>query len=209
MEQASDHVYLVDDDAEVLTALRRLMQSAGLPVTAFGSAQSFLEDYDPDAPACLVLDLSMPGINGLELQRQLQARRHAPAIVFLTGRGDIAASVQAMKHGAADFLTKPVDDDLLLATVRQALARQQHAFAAHAECEAFVSRVAALTQRQREVLDQILAGRLNKQIAADLGITEPTVKLHRGLIMARLGTRSVAQLARLAERASLGRETTD
>jgi FixJ family two-component response regulator len=207
MEAGSAKVYLVDDDAEVLAALRRLMQSAGLEVAAYDSAQAFLDGCERGIPACLVLDLSMPGINGLELQRQLQARPDAPAIVFLTGRGDIAASVQAMKHGAADFLTKPVDDDRLLAAVRQALARQQQSLAGRAEREAFAVRVASLTARQREVLDQVLAGRLNKQIAAELGITEPTVKLHRGLIMERLGTRSVAQLARLAERAGIGRET--
>ena len=196
-------VYLVDDDPDVLVATERLLSSEGLTVAAFQSARAFLEHYDAAVPGCLVLDLAMPEVTGPELQRTL-AERDAPLpIVFLTGRGDIRACAKAMKDGAVDFLAKPVDDSDLLSAVNQALAmaaalQTEHAARARAE-----SALAALTPRERQVLVQVVAGRLNKQIAADLGTGEKTVKYHRGNLMKKLGVRSVPQLVRLVQHAGI------
>ena len=194
-------VYIVDDDPEVLAATHRLLTSAGTSVAAFPSARHFLESYDYRGSGCLVLDLAMPGLSGLELQRALMEREAPLSIVFLTGRGDIRACAEAMKGGAIDFLGKPVDEGDLLTAVKQALAkaetmRQERSARASAE-----SALAELTARERQVLTQVVAGRLNKQIAADLGTVEKTIKFHRGNLMKKLGVRSVAQLVRLVQRA--------
>ena len=157
-----------------------------------------------DEPGCLVLDLAMPGLNGLDLQRVLEQRAVALPIIFLTGRGDIAASVQAMKHGAADFLTKPVNDVELIAAIHVALATDRQRRRGSAEREHVAKCLASLTERERQVLEQIVAGRLNKQIAADLGTVEKTIKFHRGNLMRKMGVRVVADLVRLAERAGIG-----
>ena len=196
-------IYLVDDDPDVLVATQRLLVSAGMTVAAFQSARTFLEHYDTATPGCLVLDLAMPEVTGPELQRTL-AQRDAPLpIVFLTGRGDIRACAQAMKDGAVDFLAKPVDGTDLLSAVKQALARAAALQTEHATRARAESALAALTPRERQVLVQVVAGRLNKQIAADLGTGEKTVKYHRGNLMKKLGVRSVPQLVRLVQRAGI------
>ena len=204
MENPSPTVYLVDDDPDVLNAIDRLLQSVGLRVVTFLSPQQFLENYDRNAPACLVLDLALPELSGLELQRALEEEASALPIIFLTGRGTIASSVQAMKHGAADFLTKPVDDTDLIAAIRDALARDQALRLRRSERERVAKCLASLTERERQVLEQIVAGRLNKQIAADLGTSEKTVKFHRGNLMRKMGVRVVADLVKTAERAGVG-----
>jgi FixJ family two-component response regulator len=204
MRRNAATVYVVDDDPDVRTAIGRLLEVDGLEVATFASAQQFLDGYDRDAPGCLVLDLALPGLNGLELQRVLEEQASVLPIVFLTGRGDIAASVQAMKHGAADFLTKPVDDTRLIAAVRDALARDRALRPAQQERERIAKCLALLTERERQVLEAIVAGRLNKQIAAELGTSEKTVKFHRGNLMRKMGVRVVADLVKLAGRAGIG-----
>jgi len=204
MQDQPPTVYLVDDDPDVLKAIDRLLQSVGLRVVTFLSPQQFLEDYDRNAPACLVLDLELPGLSGLELQRTLEQEASALPIIFLTGRGSIASSVQAMKHGAADFLTKPVDDTDLIAAIRDALARGQAQRISRSERERVAKSLSSLTDRERQVLEQIVAGRLNKQIAGALGTSEKTIKFHRGNLMRKMGVRVVADLVKLAERAGVG-----
>lgn len=204
MDAQAPTVYVVDDDPDLLRALERLLQSAGFGVATFGSAQAFLERHDPRAPGCLVLDLAMPGLGGLELQRTLEQQGSPLPIIFLTGRGDIAQSVAAMKHGAADFLTKPVDDTALLAAVHEALVGNLQRRSASAERERVSRCLATLTGRERQVLELVVAGKLNKQVAAQLGTSEKTVKFHRGNLMRKLGVRVVADLVKLAERAGIG-----
>ena len=201
MREPGPTVYVVDDDPDVLRAIERLLDSIGLQVATFSSPHEFLESFDRSAPGCLVLDLSLPGLNGLDVQRTLAQQASVLPIVFLTGRGDIAASVQAMKLGAADFLTKPIDDTALIAAVRHALARDQVVRPAQLERERIAKCLATLTERERQVLALIVAGRLNKQIAAELGTTEKTIKFHRGNLMRKMGVRVVADLVKLAERA--------
>jgi FixJ family two-component response regulator len=197
-------VYVVDDDSDVLKSIERLLESVGHKVVAFSSPQKFLERHDRNAAGCLVLDLQMPGLSGLELQGLLEQQASHLPIIFLTGRGDIAASVRAMKHGACDFLTKPVDDALLIATIRDALAKDQALRPPRIEREGIAKRLATLTQRERQVLEHIVAGRLNKQIAAELGTVEKTIKFHRANLMHKMGVRVVADLVKLAERAGIG-----
>ena len=204
MQELAPTVYLVDDDPDLLEAIERLLESAGLSVATFASAQLFLNRYDRKAPGCLVLDLAMPGINGLELQRALEQQASPLPIIFLTGRGDIATSVQAMKHGATDFLTKPVDDTTLIAAIQEALACDRTRRRKSVERERVAKCLESLTGRERQVLEQIVAGRLNKQIAAELGATEKTIKFHRGNLMRKMGVRVVAELVKLAERAGIG-----
>jgi FixJ family two-component response regulator len=204
MAHVAPTVYLVDDDIDLLSAMQRLLESAGMQVAAFASAQEFLQARDRLAPGCLVLDLAMPGLNGLQLQRELELRASTLPIIFLTGRGDIAASVQAMKHGATDFLTKPVDDFVLLGAIREALATDQSRRRAQIERDRIAESIAMLTERERQVLEQVVAGRLNKQIAGDLGTVEKTIKFHRGNLMRKMGVRSVAELVKLAHRVGIG-----
>jgi FixJ family two-component response regulator len=196
-------VYLVDDDPDVLKATQRLLESAGLNVAAFGSPGAFLRASDPDAPGCVVLDLAMPELTGLELQHAMVGRGLLWPIVFLTGRGSVQACAQAMKGGAVDFLTKPVDDAALLTAVTEALAKDRALRQARAARARIETSLAALTSRERQVLARIVAGRLNKQIAGELGTGEKTVKFHRANLMRKLGARSVADLVRLAERAGV------
>ena len=203
MEAPPATVFVVDDDASFRTALIRLLRSAGHSVQAFDSAERFLVEHDVEAAGCLVLDLAMPGLDGLSLQDLLADRGSTRPIVFLTGRGDVPTSVRAMKHGAEDFLTKPVDESTLLEAVRAALekdALQRRQGAVEAE---FRRRWATLTPRELEVARHVIAGRLNKQISHDLGTVERTVKLHRSHLMAKLDLDSVAELARLAERTGI------
>ena len=197
-------IYVVDDDPDVLKAIERLLESAGYHVATFPSPQQFLERHNRNAAGCLVLDLELPGLSGLELQGILEQQASYLPIIFLTGRGDIAASVKAMKQGASDFLTKPVDDALLISTIREALARDQTLRPARIERESIEKRLATLTERERQVLEHIVAGRLNKQIAADLGTVEKTIKYHRANLMRKMGVRVVADLVKLAGRAGVG-----
>lgn len=192
-------VFLVDDEPELRLALTRLLRAEGLEVEAYGSAQAFLERVDDHCVGCLVLDLAMPGSNGLELQQQLTARGAKLGIVFLTGHGDIPTSVRAIKAGAVDFLTKPVRRADLLHAVQAALhhARDQHESAVAAA--GLRSRLAQLTPREREVFAHVIAGKLNKVIAAGLGTTEQTIKVHRARVMEKLGVDSVAELVRVAQ----------
>lgn len=206
---SSATVFVVDDDATVLTSLSRLLRSANFTVAAFSSPQKFLECYDPETPGCLVLDVAMPEVNGLELQQTLVARGHELAIVFLTGHGDIPMGVKAIKHGAVDFLTKPVNDEDLLEAVRAAIEKDRNQRQSRAEVELIQQRLATLTPREREVLEHVIMGRLNKQIAADLGTAEKTVKVHRARVMAKMKALSVAELVRCCERAGVGGRGSD
>jgi FixJ family two-component response regulator len=197
-------VFVVDDDPAVLKSLSRLLRSAGLAVATFSSPREFLDRHDPNTPGCLVLDVAMPGLNGLELQQALIARDHELAIIFLTGHGDIPMSVNAMKRGAVDFLTKPVDDDHLLKAIRVAIEKDRLQRQAHAEVAEIQQRLATLTPREREVLHHVISGHLNKQTAADLGTVEKTIKVHRARVMEKMKVHSVAELVHLAQRAGLG-----
>jgi len=209
MTEPKATVYVVDDEPDMLKALERLLGVAGFSVQTFASPEQFLAQHDDTVPGCIVLDLALPVLNGLELQQALLAQGSALPIVFLTGRGDIAASVRAMKLGAADFLTKPVEADELIAAVAGALERNREQRAARAEQHLAASRLAALTAREREVFELIAQGRLNKQIAAECGTVERTIKFHRANLMRKLGVRTVADLVRVAERAGTGKPDSD
>ena len=200
MSDASFTVFLVDDDPGVLKALKRLLHAEGFEVRGFTSPENFLAEDDPSAAGCAVLDVAMPGLDGLKLQQTLTERGGARPIIFLTGNGDIPTSVRAMKAGAVDFLTKPVERQALLAAVDRAAKQDADARRQREELDAINSRLETLTRREREVLVQVAAGRLNKQIAADLGTVEKTIKVHRGRMMSKLGLRNVADLVRLTER---------
>jgi FixJ family two-component response regulator len=193
-------VFIVDDDAALCRALVRILREHGWQTATYASAEDFLAQRDAQAPGCLVLDVSLPGLDGLALQRP-QAQQGPPLpIVFLTGHGDIPMTVQAVKAGAVDFLTKPVAATSLLAAVRAGVERDALSRQAMAETESLRSRFASLTGREREVLAALANGRLNKQIAADLGIVEQTVKFHRTRIMERMQARTVAELMHMAAR---------
>ena len=194
-------VFIVDDDTAVLNAFSRLLRVSGYAVQTFNSAQSLLEEHIADLPGCLVLDVAMPGLTGLELQQALLATHGDRPTIFISGASDIPISVQAMKLGAVDFLTKPVDDEVLLSAIRAAIAKDQRTRIARAELKLFLDRFATLTQREREVLRKVVAGRLNKQIAADLGIVEKTIKVHRHRVMEKMKVTSLAELVRITERA--------
>jgi FixJ family two-component response regulator len=201
MYDAVPCVRVVDDDASVLKSLDRLLRSAGFAVRTFPSPQVFLQQNDGDAPGCVVLDLSMPGLDGLQLQAALAQSGDACPVIFITGHGDVAASVRAMKAGAVDFLTKPFDQAELVAAVRAAIEMDRVARAERAERAGAVARIAALTPREREVMAQVVAGHLNKQIAAELGISEKTVKVHRARVMAKMEAGSVAELVTMVSSA--------
>jgi len=196
-------VFVVDDDAAVRKAVSRLLRSAGIAVAVFASPTEFLAQYDPDTPGCLVLDIAMPGFNGLQLQTALGEKGSVLPIIFLTGHGDVSKSVQAMKHGAFDFLTKPVKDKDLLTAVRAAIETDAFVRREKAKMSEILARLDKLTPRERELLEHVVAGKLNKQIAADLGITEATVKMHRARVIAKMKVQSVAELARLTERCGI------
>jgi FixJ family two-component response regulator len=195
--------FLVDDDAGVLKALSRLLRAAGYETRTYSSPSEFLAEHDPSIPGCAVLDLTMPGLDGLELQEKLAEQASERPIIFLTGKADVPRSVQAMKAGAVDFLLKPVEREVLLAAVARANEQDAKLRRERADRQAVERKLASLTPREREVLEQVAAGKLNKQIAAALGTVEKTVKVHRGRMMEKLGVRSVAELVRLTERARL------
>jgi FixJ family two-component response regulator len=200
-------VYLVDDDPGVLKALSRLLRIRGYEVKPYCSPQLFLEEHDVTVPGCAILDVSMPGLDGLQLQRALTAAggSHRP-VVFVTGKGDIPTSVRAMKAGAIDFLTKPVKDEDLFKAVSSAEALDAESRRLHSELESMQAKVRTLTPREREVLMHVVAGRLNKQIAGDLGTVEKTIKVHRSRMMEKLGIRMVADLVRMAEKLNLSKQ---
>jgi len=196
-------VFLVDDDAGVLKALSWLLRARGYDTQSFTSPQEFLAGHDATKPGCAVLDVSMPGLDGLELQQALAAGGCARPVIFLTGRGDIPTSVRAMRAGAIDFLTKPVTDDDLLAAIARAEKEDAETRQADTELQSIAARIALLTPREREVMTHVIAGELNKQIAADLGSAEKTVKVHRSRVMEKMGVRSVAALVRLTAKAGI------
>jgi FixJ family two-component response regulator len=196
-------IFLVDDDEGVLKALSRLLVTKGFEVQAFSSASEFLVQHDSAAPGCAIFDVSLPDLDGIKLQEALRARGSERPVIFITGVGDIPTSVRAMKAGAVDFLTKPVKSQQLLAAVARAAEWEARAIASRNELTALNDRLSTLTPREREVLTHVIAGRLNKQIAADLGTSEKTIKLHRGRMMHKLGLRSVADLVRISERAGI------
>ena len=193
-------VYLLDDDPAIVKALTRLLRSRQFAVQGFTSVQEFFAAYQPQTVACLVLDLAMPELNGLELQQRLTHQGILLPIIFLTGQGDITMSVRAIKAGASDFLTKPVEATALVGAVRAALQKAAIQYQTIAETAAVAARWATLSPRERELMDHVVAGELNKQIAAELGIVEQTVKAHRGRMMAKMKVDSVADLVRAAER---------
>lgn len=193
-------IHVVDDDDSLRTALLRLLDAAGFEARGYASTGDFLLQPPPDRPGCVLLDVRMPGPSGLDLQAALRRQASALPVIFLTGYADVAASVQAMKAGAVDFLTKPVEREALFEALQRALARDAAQRAARAEAERLRAAFAALTPRERAVFDRIVAGQLNKQIADQLGIAERTVKMQRAQLMAKLGASSAAELGRLAER---------
>jgi FixJ family two-component response regulator len=203
MTEGDAIVYVVDDDASLRASLQDLLESVGLRVAACASAQEFLRRPRPEVPSCLVLDVRLPGLSGLELQRWLATGNLALPIIFITGHGDIPMSVQAMKAGAVDFLPKPFRDQDLLDAVHQALARDRHARAQQAEIAALRRRFDTLTPRQRDVMARMVAGLLTKQIAGELGTSEATVKTHRKQVMAKMRAESLADLIRIADQLSL------
>jgi FixJ family two-component response regulator len=203
MREAGFTTFLVDDDPAVLKAITRLLNAAGYRTRSFSSPQEFLSAHDPSIPGCAIIDLVMSELDGLHLQQALLETGSERPIIFLSGKGDVSTSVRAMKAGAVDFLTKPVKREALFSAVVRAakvdaLSRQKRD-----ESKSIGDRLVTLTHREREVLEYVIAGRLNKQIAASLGTVEKTVKVHRGRMMAKLGVKSVADLVRLADKAGI------
>jgi len=196
-------VFIVDDDESVLRGLSRLLGACGYDVRAFSSSEAFLAESDPAIPGCAILDVLMPGLDGLRLQAALNDSGIERPVIFITGYGDIPMTVQAMKAGAVDFLTKPIDDDVLLAAIAVAAEREGRTQQKRIELGHTRANLARLTARETEVLGHVIAGRLNKQIAGDLGTVEKTIKVHRGRIMQKLGVRTIVDLVRLTERAGI------
>ena len=198
-------VYLVDDDAGVRKALSRLLRAKGYEVQSYVSAQEFLERHDPAAPGCAVLDVAMPDLDGLALQQALTTGGSRRPVIFITGKGDVPTSVRAMKAGALDFLTKPVREKDLLDAIQRAEARDAELQLLRSELDSIQAKISTLTPREREVFTHVVAGRLNKQIAGELGTVEKTIKVHRSRMMEKLGLRTVADLVRMAEKAQVSR----
>jgi FixJ family two-component response regulator len=198
-------VFVVDDDASVRESLELLIRSAGLRLETFASAQEFLARPPIAVPSCLVLDVSLPGLNGLDLQARVAVHRPDMPIIFITGYGDVPMTVRAMKAGAAEFLTKPFRPDILLTAVRQAIERSRAALDREAEIRAIRDRYTSLTRRERQVMDLVVSGRLNKQVGGELGISEITVKAHRGKVMQKMQADSLPDLVNMAARLRLRR----
>jgi FixJ family two-component response regulator len=203
MSSIEGRVFVLDDDRSVCLSLANLLESDGFVVETFASATQYLAREPYPGPACLVLDVMLPGLSGLALQQRLVERGRMEQVVFLTGYGNISMGVQAMKEGAVDFLTKPFSDEELLSAVRLALCRSQTAWSKRNDTARVRSRIATLTPREFEVFRLVIAGWLNKQIAAELGAALRTIKTHRGRVMHKLGVESVADLVRLAQRAEV------
>jgi FixJ family two-component response regulator len=193
-------VFLVDDDASILNSVSSLLRSAGYTIETFSSPMEFLALHDQSIPGCAILDVSMPGLDGLQLQANLAASDIQIPIIFISGRADVPTCVRAMKAGAVDFLTKPVREDDLFAAIAQAERVETEARRLRSELACIDDKLATLTQREHEVLTRVVGGRLNKQIAFDLGIGEKTIKVHRGRMMRKMGVQTVAELVRLTER---------
>jgi FixJ family two-component response regulator len=198
-------VFIVDDDASVRKALARSIQTAGLNVKTFASAREFLDQGPPEGPGCLVLDFRLPGLSGLDLQAELNSRNIRTPVIFITGHGDIPVSVKAMKGGAVDFLTKPFKVNNLLGAIRDAIKKDERLQASQAQSVEVQRRIQTLTPREGEVLGLVVKGLLNKQIAAELGAAERTVKVHRGRVMRKMQVASVAELVRTVEQAKAER----
>jgi len=199
MSPEEGSVFIVDDDPSICAALSRLFKSVRLPAQTFATAREFLDQAPTPGPGCLILDMRLPGLNGLELQEELARDGIDLPIIFLTAHGSVPLSVKAMKAGAADFLEKPVEDQTLLDAVYQALARDRQARLAQAQKQALQERFATLTPRERQVFELVAAGKPNKESAFDLGTAEKTIKVHRGNLMRKLNCRSLAELVRLAQ----------
>jgi two-component system, LuxR family, response regulator FixJ len=200
-------VFVVDDDDAVRSSLKLLLKSAGFTAATHASAAAFLAAYDPDQPGCLVLDVRMPGLNGLELQQELGRRGAVIPVIFITGHGDVPMAVEAMQHGALDFLQKPFRDQDLIDRVRDALAHDRERRARMAGRKVVEARLASLTPREQQVLALLAQGRSNKQMAAALGVSQRTIEIHRAHLMQKMQVRSVAQLVRMSLDAGIGTNT--
>jgi len=209
MTETPSFVFVVDDDPAVREALDSLVRSVGFRVRTFRLAHDFLHSEIPDVPACLVLDIRMPGLSGLDLQRELLKANIRIPIIFITGHGDISTSVRAMKAGAVEFLTKPFRDEDLLDAIRHAIERDRVARQQRRELDGVRERLNSLTQRERQVLDLVVSGLLNKQVAGKLGTSEVTVKLHRARVMRKMRAKSLAALLRMVEKLEISRRRTE
>jgi FixJ family two-component response regulator len=200
-------VHIVDDDEAICSSLRMLLKSRGMPATSHGSAEAFLAKYDPEQPGCLVLDVRMPGMSGLELQDELNRRGALIPVIFITGHGDVPMAVEAMQHGATDFLQKPFADQDFADRIQRALALDQRNRAALEQKDLIRARMAALTRRELQVLQLVTLGKPNKIIAADLGVSQRTVEIHRAHLMEKMGATSLAHLVRMTMSADIGTST--
>ena len=203
MQSAAPIVFVVDDDISVRESLELLIQNEGWQPRTFESAQEFLDYRRAQIPSCLVLDLSLPGLNGLELQKRVAVEGSEIPIIFITGHGDIPKTVEAMKGGAVEFLTKPFNDEVLLTAIQRALERSRHALAHKVELQKLRDRYASLTPREGQVMALVVSGLLNKQVGGELDISEKTVKAHRGQVMQKMKANSVADLVKMAEKLHL------